>query len=170
MFILLMHNTYKVQMNSQRGICNFSLTSVSFVWNIYTLTVSSTYWFHLINKGFCLHRYIPIQMGVVARKSILNVKIHVKPNNTSSALLSAIGRCIVKGNRTKHQMTNRTSKIIYRGGKPKRACIADLMFCISGTQTMGNSRICHCLLFHKQNFVQPFRQSRKLLWLHTHLD
>ena len=31
---------------------------------------------------------------------------------------------------------------------------------------MDNSRICHCLLFHehgKQNFVQPFRLSRKLL-------
>ena len=31
---------------------------------------------------------------------------------------------------------------------------------------MDNSRICHCLLFHehgKQNFVQPFCLSRKLL-------
>ena len=40
-----------------------------------------------------------------------------------------------------------------------------LMFC-HGTQIMDNSRICHCLLFHehvKQNFVQPFRLSRKLL-------
>ena len=52
-----------------------------------------------------------------------------------------------------------------RGGKPEQACIADLMFC-HGTQIMDNSRICHCLLFHehgKQNFVQPFRLSRKLL-------
>ena len=48
-------------------------------------------------------------------------------------------------------------------------CIADLMFCHS-TQTMENSRFCHCLLFlehGKQNFVQPFLQSRKLLQLHT---
>ena len=40
-----------------------------------------------------------------------------------------------------------------------------LMFC-HGTQIMDNSRICHCLLIHehgKQNFVQPFRLSRKLL-------
>ena len=40
-----------------------------------------------------------------------------------------------------------------------------LMFC-HGTQIMDNSRICDCLLFHehgKQNFVQPFRLSRKLL-------
>ena len=43
--------------------------------------------------------------------------------------------------------------------------IADVMFC-HGTQIMDNSRICHCLLFHehgKQNFVQPFCLSRKLL-------
>ena len=36
-----------------------------------------------------------------------------------------------------------------------------------------NSRIYHCLLFHdygKQNFVQPFLPSRKLLRLHTCLD
>ena len=35
-----------------------------------------------------------------------------------------------------------------------------------GTQTIDNSRICHCLLFGecgKQNFVQPFLRSRKLL-------
>ena len=40
-----------------------------------------------------------------------------------------------------------------------------VMFCHS-TQTMDNSRICHCLLFHehgKQNFVQPFCLSRKVL-------
>ena len=40
-----------------------------------------------------------------------------------------------------------------------------LMFC-HGTQIMDNSRICHCLLFHghgKQNFMQPFCLSRKLL-------
>ena len=40
-----------------------------------------------------------------------------------------------------------------------------LMFC-HGTQNMDNSRICRCLLFRehgKQNFVQPFRLSRKLL-------
>ena len=50
-------------------------------------------------------------------------------------------------------------------GQPERACIADLMFC-HGTQIMDNSRIYHCLLFHehgKQNFVQPFQSSRKLL-------
>ena len=45
------------------------------------------------------------------------------------------------------------------------------MFCHSGTQTMDNSRICHCLLFHehgKQNFVQPLLWSRKLLrYTHT---
>ena len=99
MFILLMHNTYKVQMNSQRGIWNFSLTSVSFVWNIYT--VSSTYWFHLINKGFCLHRYIPIQMAVIARKSILNIKTPVKPSNTSSALLSVCDRQVYSKRRRK---------------------------------------------------------------------
>ena len=37
---------------------------------------------------------------------------------------------------------------------------ADIMFCC-GTQTMDNSRICHCLLFHehgKENFMQPFLQ------------
>ena len=45
-----------------------------------------------------------------------------------------------------------------------------LMFC-HGTQTMDNTRICHCLLFHehsKQNLVQPFCLSRKLLcYTHT---
>ena len=45
------------------------------------------------------------------------------------------------------------------------------MFC-HGTQIMGNSRICHCLLFHehgaKANFMQPFCLSRKLLrYTHT---
>ena len=47
----------------------------------------------------------------------------------------------------------------------ERACIADVMFC-HGIQIMANSRICHCLLFHehgKQNFIQPFRLSRKLI-------
>ena len=64
------------------------------------------------------------------------------------------------------------SKMIYHrgggggggGGRAglNRACIADLMFC-HGTQTIDNSRICHCPLFHehgKQNFVQPFALAR----------
>ena len=49
---------------------------------------------------------------------------------------------------------------------------ASMLFC-HGTQTMDNRRICHCLLFHehgKQNFVQPFLRSRKLLRLYTLLD
>ena len=68
-----------------------------------------------------------------------------------------------------------TSKMIQHqegGGKPERACIADLMF-RHGTQILDKSRICHCLLFHehgKQSFVQPFFRSRKLLQLRTHLD
>ena len=66
-----------------------------------------------------------------------------------------------------------TSKTIYhRGCEPERRCIADIMFC-HGTQTMDSSRICLCLLFHeqgKQNSVQPFLRSWKLLWLHTRLD
>ena len=40
-----------------------------------------------------------------------------------------------------------------------------------GTQITDNSRICHCLLFHehgKQNFMQQFHLSRKLLrYTHT---
>ena len=45
------------------------------------------------------------------------------------------------------------------------ASMRNLLFC-HGTQIMDNSRICHRLLFHehgKQNFVQLFRLSRKLL-------
>ena len=42
---------------------------------------------------------------------------------------------------------------------------------LSCTQTMDDSRICHCLLFHehgKQNFMQPFLRSTKLLrWTHA---
>ena len=56
------------------------------------------------------------------------------------------------------------------GGETERACTADLMFC-NGTQTTDDSRICHCSLFHqhgKQNFVQPFLRSRKLLYSYTH--
>ena len=66
-----------------------------------------------------------------------------------------------------------TSKMNYHpGASLSEHAFADLMFC-HGTQTMDNSRICHCLLFHehgKQNFVQPFLRSRKLLRLHTRLD
>ena len=36
------------------------------------------------------------------------------------------------------------------GGEPERACIADLMFC-HGTQTMDNSRICHCCSTNKES-------------------
>ena len=46
-----------------------------------------------------------------------------------------------------------TSKMIYH--QQASMSIADLMFC-HGTQTMGNSRICHRLLFHehgKQKFM-----------------
>ena len=46
-------------------------------------------------------------------------------------------------------------KMIIIGGEPEQAYIADLMF-RHGTQTIDNSKICHCLLFHEQNFVQPF--------------
>ena len=56
-----------------------------------------------------------------------------------------------------------TSKMIYHQG----ASLSEhaLLFC-HGTQTIDNSRICHCLLFHRdgnQNFMQPFLRSRKLL-------
>ena len=41
------------------------------------------------------------------------------------------------------------SKMTYhRGASLSEQCIADLMFC-HGTQTMHNSRVCHCLLFHE---------------------
>ena len=41
-----------------------------------------------------------------------------------------------------------TSKMIYhQQASMSEQCIADLMFC-HGTQTMDNSEICHCLLFH----------------------
>ena len=59
-----------------------------------------------------------------------------------------------------------TSKVIYhQGGDPEWAMHCWLV--------MDNSKMCHCLLFHehgKQNFVQPFLRSRKLLQLHTCLD
>ena len=49
-----------------------------------------------------------------------------------------------------------TSKMVnHRGVSLGKQCIADLMFC-HGPQTIHDSRICHCLLFHeqgKQNFM-----------------
>ena len=56
-----------------------------------------------------------------------------------------------------------TSKMIYHRG----ASLSEHapLFC-HGTETIGYSRICHCLLFHeysKQNSVQPFLRLRKLL-------
>ena len=62
-------------------------------------------------------------------------------------------------------ISHSTSKMIYHWGQTWASMHNLLMFC-HGTQIMDNSRICHCLLFHehgKQNFVQPFRLSRKLL-------
>ena len=55
--------------------------------------------------------------------------------------------------------------IYYHGGEPEGA-----MHCCHVTQAMDNSRICHRLLFHehgKQNFVQPYLASMKVLRLHT---
>jgi len=62
-----------------------------------------------------------------------------------------------------------TSQMIYhRGGEPEPAM--HCWFKCHGTQAMDNSKICHRLLFRergKQNFVQPFLRSMKLLMLHT---
>jgi len=46
-----------------------------------------------------------------------------------------------------------------------QACIADVMFCY-GTQTMDNSRTCHCLLFHehgKQKILCAYWDKSKII-------
>ena len=62
--------------------------------------------------------------------------------------------------------------MIYHWGASlsEHACIADLMFC-HGTQTMDNSRICHCLLFHehgKQKLHGAISLVKKASYYATH--
>ena len=69
--------------------------------------------------------------------------------------------CCVMSKTYEQYMTGiQTTKMIYDRGEGgwAWASMADLTFC-HGTQTMVNSKIYHCPLFHehgKQNFVQPF--------------
>ena len=56
--------------------------------------------------------------------------------------------CVVKklANMSYIFVTSIANMIYHWGASLSEQCIADLMFC-HGTQTMDNSRICHCLLF-----------------------
>ena len=58
------------------------------------------------------------------------------------------------------------------GGGAEGACIADLMFS-HGPQTMDNSRICHCLLFHehsKQILCVAISPVKEASTLHMHVS